>query len=152
MNRTHVLVALVGCSLTIGCVSRQTGNEGNLEFSYVAEDNINDFNKPIGVGATLPMEVRAAGTRAPVTLTAAQFADTAVLEVTEFSGINLTAEGKGDGNTLLEVVATLASPRPPPRSSSSSTPAPRPTTPPPPTSSARAPSSALRCRSPTTAP
>jgi hypothetical protein len=109
MNRTHVLFALLGVSLTVGCVSRQTGNEGNLEFSYVAEDNINDFNKPVGVGATLAMEVRTAGTRQPVTLTAAQFDDTAILEVTEFSGINLTAEGKGDGNALLEVVATLAS-------------------------------------------
>ncbi|HCF56896.1 MAG TPA: hypothetical protein DFS52_02730, partial [Myxococcales bacterium] len=51
-----------------GCQSMITGNEGNLEFSYRADDEVRDFNKPIAVGAKLDLEVRTNGTRQTVEL------------------------------------------------------------------------------------
>ena len=54
-------LALAVPSLT-SCRSEITGNEGNLEFSYVADDDLLDFNKPLAVGASLDLRVTPAGT------------------------------------------------------------------------------------------
>lgn len=92
----------------VGCRSRITGNEGNFQFSYVADDRLTDFNKPIAIGAFLDIEVVDVGQQRPVTLSAAESNDVAVLEVTAFEGQNVTVKGVADGEPLLSVTGTTA--------------------------------------------
>ncbi len=96
---------LAAALLTSGCVSRLTGNEGNLVFSYAADDDVADFNKPIAVGAKLDISVRTAGTNELVSLQSAIVEDPTVLEVVSASGSAMTLGGKGTGNTLISVSA-----------------------------------------------
>lgn len=98
-------VGLVAALLSSGCVSRLTGNEGNLVFSYAADDDVADFNKPIAVGAKLDISVRTAGTNELVALQSAIVEDPSVLEVVSASGSAMTLAGKGTGNTLISVSA-----------------------------------------------
>ena len=88
-----------------GCQSMITGNEGNLEFSYRADDEVRDFNKPIAVGAKLDLEVRTNGTRQTVELLEATTKDPSVLKVAGKLGNKLTLEGVGDGTTDVSVEA-----------------------------------------------
>lgn len=90
------------------CASRITGNEGNLEFSYLADDDVIDFNKPIAVGASLDITVATAGDHLPVTLTAATSDDEAVLAVAAFEATTVTVTGVADGGALLSVEADSA--------------------------------------------
>lgn len=90
----------------VACSSAVTGNEGNFVFSYAADDNVLDFNKPVAVGARLDLMVTEVGTRKPVSLTDASTDDPAVMEVVEFGGSQLTIEGVGEGNVLVEVAGT----------------------------------------------
>jgi len=104
MNRTFSQIVLL--AMTTGCVSSLTGNEGNFVFSYVADDDVTNFNKPVAVGASLDIDVRQVGTNTPVDLLSAAFDDEAVLTVSTFGGYQLTAQGTGDGTALLEGEAT----------------------------------------------
>lgn len=97
---------LVGVA-SVGCKSELTGNEGNLLFSYVADDAITDFNKPIAKGARLDVEVREAGNRRLVTVTDASSDKPEILDIAQISGNTLVLEGKSDGNVLISVGATL---------------------------------------------
>ena len=45
----------------LACTSSTTGNLGNLEFYYTADDEIGNFNKPIAAGAKLEVFVQDAG-------------------------------------------------------------------------------------------
>lgn len=90
------------------CQSQITGNEGNLVFSYTADDVVSDFNKPIAVGAKLDLRVREAGTNLPATINSAISDDGDVLAVGTFSSNQLTLEAKGEGNVLIEVEAAVA--------------------------------------------
>ncbi len=104
LSTTHLVgAALV---LAIACQSRLTGNEGNFQFSYQADDWITDFNKPIAVGAYLDINVGEVGTFLPIDLTAASYDDPAVLDVVEFQGNTITVEGTGEGLALLQVEGT----------------------------------------------
>ncbi|MFN7134366.1 MAG: hypothetical protein ACK4N5_19965 [Myxococcales bacterium] len=105
MSRKKLVTLLAAAALVTGCKSRLTGNEGNLEFSYVADDALTDFNKPIAVGAKLDVEVAEVGTRRAVTLQKATSDDAAVLAIAGFSGNKLTLEGKSSGSALIEVEA-----------------------------------------------
>lgn len=110
MIRMSALFGIVSLlALAVGCESRITGNEGNFEFSYPADDNVLDFNKPVAVGAYLDMQVREVGTRTPVELTSASFDDPLVLDVEEFSGNTITITGTGEGGALLTVEGTTTS-------------------------------------------
>ena len=110
MNRALSPLALCALlTVTVGCRSRTTGNEGNFEFSYVADDRITDFNKPIAIGAMLDIEVADVGQERPVTLSAAESDDPAILEVTTFAGSSVTVRGVADGEPLLQVTGTTAS-------------------------------------------
>ena len=91
------------------CESRLTGNEGNFQFSYDADDRVLDFNKPIAVGARLDIDVNDVGARRPVSLTSANMDDTTVLNVSSFNGQTVTVEGMGDGQALLTVAGTTSS-------------------------------------------
>lgn len=93
-----VLVGSVGCESTV------TGNEGNFQFSYPADDAVLDFNKPIAVGARLDLKVRTVGDRRAVTLTDASTGDDAVLSVDGFEDDTVTLLATGDGNTTVTVV------------------------------------------------
>lgn len=93
---------------TTACQSQITGNEGNLVFSYTADDVVSDFNKPIAVGAKLDLRVREAGTNLPATINSAISDDGDVLAVGSFSSNQLTLEAKGEGNVLIEVEAAVA--------------------------------------------
>jgi len=111
LRRTLVIIAptlLIGAA-SVGCKSELTGNEGNLLFSYTADDAITDFNKPIAVGARLDLEVREAGTRKSVTIGQASSDKPEVLDVAGISGNTIVLEGKADGNVLVSVDATLQS-------------------------------------------
>ncbi len=101
-------ILLLGAVLLLaaGCRSRITGNEGNLEFSYVADDDIANFNKPIAVGARLDIEVRTAGRRRPVAVEEVTSSDPAVLDAVAVGGSGFTLEGKGEGSAEIFVTAT----------------------------------------------
>ena len=103
--RHSVQLALLTFVLMPGCKSVLTGNEGNLEFTYPADDRVADFNKPIAVGAKLELEVRDAGSRKAVSLTSASTEDDSVLRVVSFSGSKLILEGVSSGGTLVLVEA-----------------------------------------------
>lgn len=107
MNPTKIGIA---CAIVLlpACDSVLTGNEGNFQFSYDADDRIGDFNKPVAVGAYLDLEVRDVGARQPVSLSAAAFAEAGVLEVTSFADQHVTIHGVGEGTALLEVEGTTA--------------------------------------------
>jgi hypothetical protein len=105
---TSVSLVLLVAALT-GCNSRLTGNEGNFVFSYPADDDPTNFNKPVAVGAKLDLKVTDTGQPArPIDVTAAAFDDEAVLAVDSFSGDSITIVGMGDGTALLEVEGTTA--------------------------------------------
>ncbi len=107
--RALALSALVATfALAAACQSRLTGNEGNLEFLYPADDNIADFNKPIAVGARLDLRARAVGTLLPVAVKSASSDDANVLQVVSTSGDSLTVEGVSAGGALISVEATKA--------------------------------------------
>lgn len=106
MTRTTALAALA--LLGTGCLSTLTGNEGNFQFSYDADDRVLDFNKPIAVGAFLDLEVRDVGARQPVSLTSAAFDDPSVLTVSSFADHRVTVQGVSSGQALLEVAGTTS--------------------------------------------
>ncbi len=108
MTKHTTLLLLPMLALTAACESRLTGNEGNFQFQYAADDRLLDFNKPLAVGARLDMAVVDVGALQPVELSAASSDDPSVLEVVAFAGNQLTIEGIGDGNALLEVTGTTA--------------------------------------------
>jgi hypothetical protein len=108
-HRRSIHLAGAALLLTVACQSTLTGNEGNFQFSYDADDWITDFNKPIAVGAYLDISVREVGTFQAVELSAADYDDPAVLDVVEFEGARITVQGKGEGLALLEVEGTTAS-------------------------------------------
>ncbi|MFH1468312.1 MAG: hypothetical protein ABIO70_28245 [Pseudomonadota bacterium] len=93
----------------VGCFSNLTGNEGNFQFSYQADDWITDFNKPIAPGAYLDLTVREVGTLIAVDLTAASYDDDTVMTVDSFDGNSITVQGVGDGTALLSVEGTTSS-------------------------------------------
>lgn len=105
-----VWFAVVGISC-LGCVSKQTGKEGNLEFSYVTDDEPRNFNKPIAVGAKLELTVREAGTGAnrDVTLQSVESSNPEVLKVGTLSGGKVIIEGLASGGAELTATATLES-------------------------------------------
>ena len=95
-----LLASLLAAS---GCRSSITGNEGNFEFSYQADDDLLDFNKPIAVGARLDLSVAQAGGGGSVNVLSASFDDPAVLDVVATSAFVVVVEAKGEGNALLSV-------------------------------------------------
>lgn len=106
MSRKTLKLLLAASVLgAVGCQSRITGNEGNLEFSYTTDDDFTDFNKPIAVGAKLDVKVAEAGNRRKVTLKAATTDDTDVLAVAAFSGDRFTLEAKKAGSAEIQVEA-----------------------------------------------
>lgn len=100
-----VLGAGLALGAAPGCKSRLTGNEGNLEFSYVAADDVTNFNKPIAVGAKLDVQVAEVGTHRPASLQTAETDDAGVLRVASFQGDTLVLEGAGSGQALVSVSA-----------------------------------------------
>lgn len=110
MNWTYLGLSLVAAStFTMGCESQLTGNEGNLLFSYTADDNVADFNKPIAIGAKLELTVKEAGTRQAVDVQEAKSDDDAVLKVASFAGDRIVLEAVNDGAAMIEVEAKTAS-------------------------------------------
>jgi len=105
MKRALIPIVAAATSLT-ACESTLTGNEGNFQFSYEADDRVTDFNKPVAVGARLDLQVRDVGARQPVTLSSAAFAASDVLVVLDFADQNITISAVGEGTALLEVEGT----------------------------------------------
>ena len=109
MTRPSLLLVALGAALALGaCRSRVTGNEGNLAFSYVADDRLEDFNKPIAVGARLDLRVEEAGRLEPVPVVKAESATPETLAVVGSEGSMVTVEGKAAGTALLQVEATVS--------------------------------------------
>lgn len=108
-------VALGALALSaVACQSQQTGDEGLLRFSYVTDDNPNNFNKPIALGARLDMRIEEAGglftgLRPNPTVTGATTEDESVIRAAGFDGNIVTFEAVGPGTVNLEVTATLNS-------------------------------------------
>ena len=104
-------LSAVGATLVVfllACSSSLTGNEGNFQFSYAADDRVTDFNKPIAVGARLDIEVRDVGAQLPVELLSATTDDAGVLSVVSFADHRITLAGVGEGSGLLSVEGTTA--------------------------------------------
>lgn len=97
-----LLAAMLGCDSTI------TGNEGNLTFSYDADDAVFDFNKPIAVGAMLDLTVAEVGSGEDATISSASTDDEGVLSVSEFSGSLLTLSALSEGSALVMVDAEVS--------------------------------------------
>ncbi len=91
--------------LATGCVSKQTGKQGVLLFSYAADDDVANFNKPIAVGAKLDVYVRQKGNNKQVTITAANTDKPTVLKVSHFEPHFFTLEAKGAGTTEITIKA-----------------------------------------------
>jgi len=109
-RRTLHSLALAALALTaLGCRSKITGNEGNFDFSYVADDDVRNFNKPIAVGAKLDLKVAETGTNRTVTLEAATSSAEGVLKVKSFQGDTVVLEGAGSGSALVSVTGTVPS-------------------------------------------
>ena len=104
LSTTNVLGAAL--LLAVACQSTLTGNEGNYQFSYDADDWVTDFNKPVAIGAYLDVSVREVANFLPVDLTEASFDDPAVLDVVGVEGDTVTIQGTGDGFALLQVEGT----------------------------------------------
>jgi len=104
--RNAALVVTAGW--IVACSSAVTGNEGNFVFSYAADDNVLDFNKPLAVGARLDLLVTDVGQRRPVQLAEAGTDDPAIMEVVSVDGSMFTVEGVGEGNVLVDVRGTNA--------------------------------------------
>lgn len=105
-TRNHAVAAAfaLGALSLMGCRSELTGNLGNFVFSYTADDDVNNFNKPVAVGGKLDVQVHEVGAaRAEVNLTSAAFDDPELLDVDSFNGNDITVLGVGDGSALLEV-------------------------------------------------
>lgn len=100
-------LALAGLYFAIGCTSTTTGNEGNLDFSYTADDDIRNFNKPIAIGAKLELKVLETGTRLTVEVEDAMSDDNDVIGVETFSSNRIILQGAGDGSALIEVTAKV---------------------------------------------
>ena len=100
-------LAAVGLYFSVACTSTITGNEGNLDFSYTADDQVTNFNKPIAVGAKLELKVLETGTRAEVDVQEASTDDPSVLEVETFSSNRVILVGRGEGEALVEVSARV---------------------------------------------
>jgi hypothetical protein len=98
-----LLLAVTGCQSTI------TGNEGNLEFSYAADEQYRDFNKAIAVGAKLDLAVRVAGTHESVEIVEASTDNEQVLKVVGKMGYQFTVQGIGEGSALITVKVKSAS-------------------------------------------
>lgn len=98
--------ALLTATFAQGCVSRASGEEGNLEFSYASDDDVIDFHKPIAIGAKLQLTVGETGTHQLVTVTSATSSDDKVLQVLGKLGSQVEVEGKADGTAKLSVTAT----------------------------------------------
>lgn len=94
---------LLPLATTSGCRSRTTGNEGNFVFSYQADDDLGDFNKPIAVGARLDVTVTTVGENKAVTLSEATTEDEDILTVESFYRSRFTLVGAGVGSTLVKV-------------------------------------------------
>lgn len=99
-------IAAVGLYFAIGCTSTTTGNEGNLDFSYTADDDVTNFNKPIAVGAKLELKVLETGSRREVEVTEASTGDPDVLDINQFSSNRVIVAALGEGSTTIEVTAT----------------------------------------------
>jgi hypothetical protein len=104
-NVPAIRLALVATALlsSLACESTVTGNEGNFQFSYPADDRVLDFNKPIAIGARLDVVVRDAGDRSEIPLTDATTADSSILDVESFEGNSFTLLATGDGNVEVSV-------------------------------------------------
>jgi hypothetical protein len=100
-----VAVAVLG---GVACESTVTGNEGNFQFSYPADDRVFDFNKPIAIGARLDVSVRDAGDRGAVTLDDARSDDDAILMVESFADDTFTLLATGDGSAGITVAGTAS--------------------------------------------
>lgn len=104
MPRSRLPLALVFLLIAVSCTSALTGNEGNLRFSYIADDDVADFNKPIAPGASLDLEVRAVGTNRQVTVDSV-IVDDRLFEVMDIRGSGFTLRALEEGNGLIEVEA-----------------------------------------------
>ncbi len=99
-------LSLIATALA-GCQSALTGDEGNLLFTYTADDEFENFNKPVGVGARLELRIFQVGTRAPVVLNDVQSSDEEVLEIESIAGNRVIVLGTGVGNAEISVEAEL---------------------------------------------
>jgi hypothetical protein len=99
-------LGLVSAIFLLACSSSLTGNEGNFQFSYTADDRITDFNKPIAVGASLDLEVVDVGAQLPINLTEASTETSSVIDVIWFNDNTVTVTATGEGSTLLSVAGT----------------------------------------------
>lgn len=112
-NLTRYVLAALGVVAisSLACTSQTTGDLGNLEFYYVADDEVGNFNKPIAVGAKLDLFVRDAGAGGDrdVSLEAASTDDEGIAKISEFSGNKMIIEAVSDGSFEITVSAKVNS-------------------------------------------
>ncbi len=107
LTRRPVALAavLLLASVLGGCVSQQTGKSGLLKFTYAADDDVLDFNKPIAVGAKLDLVITAVDGGKAATVQAATSTDPTSLSIVGFSGNKVTVQSNAVGNATINVSA-----------------------------------------------
>lgn len=105
-NISRLAIVALTLGMVGACESKVTGNEGNFQFSYPADDDLFDFNKPIAVGARLDITVEQQDVA--VDLREAKSDDPAV-EVVDFNGSVFTVEAQSEGNVLITVEGSVDS-------------------------------------------
>ncbi len=103
------LLVVASAALVSGCVSQQTGKSGLLKFTYAADDNILDFNKPIAIGAKLDLVVSAVADGKAVTVQTASSDDATILSVVSYSGNKVTILANAAGTGTINVTARTSS-------------------------------------------
>ncbi len=88
---------------------RVTGIEGNLVFSYAADDAFIDFNKALAVGARLDISVIDAELREPAQIVSAVFDNEDVLSVDVIDAHTITVLATAEGGSLLSIEAFTSS-------------------------------------------
>lgn len=106
-----LLVALVAAGSLLssfGCEVAKTGEEGNLKFSYTADDRLipPTFNRPVATGMRVEVQVTDADTNEAVTIVSANSDRPSVLTVPQKSGSRLTIAGEGAGEAKIAVTVT----------------------------------------------
>jgi hypothetical protein len=89
--------------LALGCEEAQTGNEGELQFTYWASPTSEDFNQPLLVGARMTYGVRDPATRQDVDVAWAESDTPEVVTVAETDGPTVTLLAIAEGEARLRV-------------------------------------------------
>lgn len=102
MVRSALLVLCVGLA---GCYSKATAHDGHFTFAYTSGVDVDNFVKPIAVGATLEVVAFANGTNDALEIVSVRSSKPGVLAIAETNGAHVRLLGKAPGVVDVEITA-----------------------------------------------